>query len=121
LLTDSLDDILAHWTTPEPSSLAPRPRKTSFDALANHSALELGKDAHHLKTSSYRLARRLGGRPKLLTVEKLEAAAGLRCRSGRAVRRIHPNKNCVDEGGLTRPMTFNVLALYLRRQVNTKS
>jgi hypothetical protein len=49
LLLDALDDYLAHWTTPKPLSLAPRPREAALDALDNHGALELGKDAHHLK------------------------------------------------------------------------
>src|SRR5712671_1336191 len=49
MLADALDDILADRTTPEALPLAPRPRETGFDALDNHRALELGKDAHHLK------------------------------------------------------------------------
>jgi hypothetical protein len=49
LSTDTLNNSFAHWTTPDPFPLAPCSRQASLDALDNHCALELGKDAHHLK------------------------------------------------------------------------
>jgi hypothetical protein len=59
LLPDALDDIGIHWTTPEPLSLAPCPREARFHALDNNGALELRKDAEHLKhrLSGWRVVR----------------------------------------------------------------
>jgi hypothetical protein len=49
LLADALDDILADPTTPGAFPLAPRPREARLHALDYNAALELGKDAEHLK------------------------------------------------------------------------
>jgi hypothetical protein len=49
LLADALDDILADPTTPEAFPLAPRRREARLHALDYNAALELGKDAEHLK------------------------------------------------------------------------
>jgi hypothetical protein len=43
LRPDALNYIGAHRATPEPLPLTPRSRKTRFDPLDNHRALELGK------------------------------------------------------------------------------
>lgn len=63
VLADALDDIFAHRTTPEALPLAPRPREARLDALNNNGALELGKDAEHLK---HRPSRWGGGVEALL-------------------------------------------------------
>jgi hypothetical protein len=49
LLTDALDNFGAYWATPETFSLILRPRKASLDPFDYNAALELGKDAKHLK------------------------------------------------------------------------
>ena len=63
LFADALDDIAAHGTTPEAFPVAPRPRKASPDPLDYNAALELGKDAEHLK---HRPSRWGGGVEALL-------------------------------------------------------
>ena len=49
LLLDALHNGIGDRSTPQPFPLAPRPRKTRFDPLDNHRALELGKHTEHLK------------------------------------------------------------------------
>jgi hypothetical protein len=69
LRPDALDNIRAHWTT-KPLALASCPREASLDALDDHRALELGKDAEHLE---HRLARWRAGIETLLMQVKVDA------------------------------------------------
>jgi hypothetical protein len=49
LLADAIDNFPGYRATPEPLPLAPRPREASLDPLDYNAALELRKDAEHLK------------------------------------------------------------------------